>query len=181
MVPCGLWAASAITNTFWGLGPIFGNWHNRKEIPSFLVRRRNRRNSLEIYLSQIWMVMQVCGFRQEFMEKWLLFREVFFLQYGSNSNFFLFNLYSLPSTFVFVWWTLLSRVRYMVRAKHGTSIIGTKWVVQKIIFLALLPKFLPTGCLLPCAWRLFYQMGQSQYVFSFLRYGRLCAGFLFLF
>ena len=47
-------------------------------------------------------------------------------------------------------------------------------------FLALLPQFLPTGCLLRCAWRLFYQMGQSQYVFSFPRYGHLCAGFFFL-
>ena len=36
---------------------------------------------------------------------------------------------------------------------------------SKIIFLALLPQFLPTGCLLRCAWQLFYQMGQSQYDF----------------
>ena len=59
---------------------------------------------------------------------------VFFHQYGNNSNFFLFTLYSLPSTFVFVWWTLLSRVRNMGRAKHGTGIIGTKWGVQKSFF-----------------------------------------------
>ena len=38
------------------------------------------------------------------------------------------------STFVFVWWTLLSRVRNMGRAKHGTGIIGTKWGVQKYFF-----------------------------------------------
>ena len=118
--------------------------------------------------------MQVCGFRQEFMEKWPLFREVFFFNMVITPTFFLFTLYSLPSTFVFVWWSLLSCVRYMVRAKHGTGIIGTKYGVKKNHFLALLPQFLR------CAWRSFYQMGQSQYVFSFPRYGHLCAGFFFL-
>ena len=45
------------------------------------------------------MVIPVCGFWQEFMEKWPFSRDFFFLNMASN--FFLFTLYSFPNTFDF--------------------------------------------------------------------------------